>query len=164
MRIAAALLTLALAACSDDAPDLLTLRSDGPDEFAVMPGRTLELPPSYEALPEPGGTSRTAVDPRADAILALGGDPSRRSAGAVPAADGPLVAQVGRFGVQEGIREQLATEDLAFRRRNDARPLERLFGTNIYFKAYRSQSLDQYGELERFRRLGVATVAAPPPE
>ena len=164
MRIAACLLCLALAACSDEPPDLLTLTSDGPDEFAVMPGRELELPPSYQDLPEPGGPSRTTIDPRADAILALGGDPSRRSAGAVPAADGPLVAQVGRFGVEDGIREQLATEDLAFRQRNDARLLERLFGTNIYFKAYRSQTLDQYGELERFRQQGVATVAAPPPE
>jgi hypothetical protein len=45
---------------------------------------------------------------------------------------------------------------------NDGRLLERLFNVNVYFKAYRSQELDQYLELQRLRRLGIRTPAAPP--
>jgi hypothetical protein len=40
--------------------------------------------------------------------------------------------------------------------------LERLFNVNVYFKAYKKQELDQYRELERFRRAGIRTPAAPP--
>jgi hypothetical protein len=40
--------------------------------------------------------------------------------------------------------------------------LERLFNVNVYFRAYQRQSLDKYAELDRFRRLGVRTPAAPP--
>ncbi|MGB3553855.1 MAG: DUF3035 domain-containing protein, partial [Jannaschia sp.] len=78
------------------------------------------------------------------------------------AADRGLVAAVSRYGVQGNIRGQLATEDLAFRRANDGRLLERLFNLNVYYRAYEPQSLDQHRELERLRRAGVRTVAAPP--
>ena len=53
-------------------------------------------------------------------------------------------------------------EDLAFRKRNKGRPVERLFGVNVYFDAYERMSLDQHAELERMRQLGIATPAAPP--
>jgi hypothetical protein len=39
-----------------------------------------------------------------------------------------------------------------------------MFGVNVYFDAYEDQSLDQQAELERLRRLGVRTPAAPPPD
>ena len=48
----------------------------------------------------------------------------------------------------------LATEDLEFRRKNDGRLLEKLFSVNVYFKAYAKMALDQYAELERWRRKG----------
>jgi len=51
---------------------------------------------------------------------------------------------------------------LAFRRGHKGRLLERAFNVNVYYRAYRKQSLDQYKELRRFRRLGVRTPAAPP--
>ncbi len=73
-----------------------------------------------------------------------------------------MVNYVSRFGVTPNIRGSLATEDLEFRRKNDGRVLERVFNVNVYFKAYRKQSLDQYAELERLRRLGVRTNSAPP--
>jgi hypothetical protein len=34
---------------------------------------------------------------------------------------------------------------------------------NVYFKAYRAQSLDQQAELAFWRRRGVRTPSAPPP-
>jgi hypothetical protein len=33
---------------------------------------------------------------------------------------------------------------------------------NVYFRAYRPFALDQHRELERLRRAGLRTVAAPP--
>jgi len=40
--------------------------------------------------------------------------------------------------------------------------LMRWFNVNRYYRAYEAQSLDQYRELQRFRRLGVYTPSVPP--
>ncbi len=156
-----ALLAVSLVACGRSDPRLFNLRKADrtPDEFSILPTRPLEAPPVPGSLPvpTPGGANRSDRAPQADAIAALGGN-----AAAGGGADRALVATVGRYGVQSGIRGQLAAEDLAFRRANDGRLLERLFNLNIYYEAYRAQSLNQYAELERLRRAGVRTVAAPP--
>ncbi len=153
---------LALSACDrNKQPQLLNVKSNqeaGPDEFAILPAKPLTLPDDYKALPAPtkGGTNRTDVTPLEDAVIALGGNPK------AGISDGGLVNYVSRFGVTPNIRGSLATEDLEFRRKNDGRVLERVFNVNVYFKAYRKQSLDQYAELERLRGLGVRTNSAPP--
>ena len=153
-----------LAACGGDrAPQLMNLRSgQGPDEFAIVPPKALEMPQSLSDLPEPtpGGYNRTDQTPEADAAVALGGKPS--AAGGIPASDAALYAQSARFGVDAGIRATLAAEDLDWRRDNNGRPLERLFNVNVYYKAYRKQRLDQQAELARWRALGVRTPSAPP--
>lgn len=158
------LLTLAaatLTACGAQEPVLFNLRSADrtPDEFAILPTRPLQTPEDYAALPPPtpGGANRTDPNPQADAIAALGGNIDRGVG-----ADGALVAAATRYGVQRDIRGQLAVEDLDYRRKNDGRLLERLFNLNVYFDAYAPLSLDQHAELERLRRAGVRTVAAPP--
>lgn len=159
---------LVLSACgrSDEVPNLMNIRSttQGPDEFAILPPKPLEMPEDIAALPEPtpGGTNRTDPTPNADAVAALGG--TLRPAGGVPAADGALFAHAGRYGVTAGIRETLAAEDLDFRRRNDGRLLERVFNVNVYFRAYAEQSLDQQAELWRWRNAGARTPSAPPPQ
>ena len=155
-------LALGLAACGGGEPTLFNIRSTDrtPDEFSILPTRPLEPPPPGLAalpVPTPGGANRTDRFPEAEAIAALGGNPAGGTG-----ADGPLVATVARYGVEPGIRGTLAAEDLAFRRANDGRLLERLFNVTVYYRAYRAQSLDQYAELERLRRAGVRTVAAPP--
>jgi Protein of unknown function (DUF3035) len=163
--IAAALL---LAACGggDETPNLMNVRApgNGPDEFAILPPKPLELPESLEALPPPtlGGANRTDPTPKQDAIVALGGTPSQSNS--VPAADGALVSYAARSGISADIRTTLATEDLEFRRDNNGRLLERLFNVNVYFSAYEEQSLDQHAELTRWRRLGARTPSAPPPQ
>ncbi|MGB3409328.1 MAG: DUF3035 domain-containing protein, partial [Jannaschia sp.] len=91
------------------------------------------------------------------AIAALGGNADRGGG-----ADRGLIATVSRYGVAGNIRDQLAAEDLEYRRKNDGRLLERLFNVNVYYDAYEPLSLDQYAELERLRRAGIRTVAAPP--
>lgn len=158
---------LALTACSGDRdPDLLNIRSQsrGPDEFAILPTKPLELPQNVAALPEPtpGGANRTDPTPEADAIAALGGNPAAVGRTGIAPGDGALVAHAARHGTGAGIRQQLAAEDLEYRRRNDGRLLERLFNVNVYYRAYRPLSLDQYAELERWRARGVRTNGAPP--
>ncbi|WP_299304654.1 DUF3035 domain-containing protein [uncultured Litoreibacter sp.] len=159
--IGAAAAALTLSACDRNKdPQLLNVKAngDGPDEFAILPNKPLVQPEDYTTLPPPtpGGSNRTDATPEADAIVALGGNPN----GGIR--DGGLVNYASRYGVAPSIRGQLAKEDLEFRKKNDGRLLERVFNVNVYFKAYRKQSLDQYGELERLRRLGVRTVSAPP--
>ena len=154
-----------LSACGgSEEPNLLNIsqpRSEGPDEFAVLPTKPLEMPQNLAALPEPtpGGTNRTDPTPQADAIAALGGNAAVLSRGSN---DGALVAYSRRFGVDPNIRAELAAADLEFRRRNDGRLLERLFNVNVYFQAYEEMSLDQYRELERLRRAGIRTSSVPP--
>jgi hypothetical protein len=165
-RVACAAI-LALSACSGDKnPQLMNIRSQtrSPDEFAILPSKPLQLPEDLVALPEPtpGGANITDPTPEADAVAALGGNPAAVTRSGIAAADGGLVGYSSRFGTSASIREQLAAEDLEFRRRNNGRPLERLFNVNVYFKAYRKQALDQHAELERWRRAGVRTVGAPP--
>lgn len=159
---------LALAACgrSDDAPQLMNIRSttQGPDEFSILPPKPLEMPEDITSLPEPtpGGVNRTDPTPNADAVAALGG--TLRPADGIPSADAALIGHAGRYGVTAGIRETLAAEDLEWRRDNNGRLLERLFNVNVYFKAYADQSLDQQAELWRWRRAGARTPSAPPPQ
>lgn len=162
--IIAAATMITLAACGDKgAPQLMNLRSGpGPDEFAIVPPRPLEMPENLAELPEPtpGGFNRTDRNPEAEAVIALGGKPS--AAGGIPSVDSALYAQASRFGVDGGIRATLASEDLQWRRDNNGRILERLFNVNVYYKAYRKQRLDQQAELERWRALGVRNPSAPP--
>ncbi len=152
----------ALSACSNNpSPQLMNVRADNntPDEFSILPTRALEQPDDYTTLPEPtpGSPNRADRNPSAEAIAALGGQETGgvRSTAA-------LVQSVNRFGVNQDIRATLAEEDLAFRQRNNGRLLERLLNVTVYFEAYSAQSLDKYRELERLRRAGVRTPAAPP--
>ena len=154
---------LTLAACGDDTPSLMNLRSgQGPDEFAIVPPKPLQMPESLAELPEPtlGGSNRADPQPFDEAIVALGGSPS--AAGGIPAGDSALYSHAARFGVEAGIRSTLASEDLEWRRDNNGRILERLFNVNVYYKAYRKQRLDQQAELARWRALGLKTPSAPP--
>jgi hypothetical protein len=154
-----------LAGCAGpENPSLMNLRSagEGPDEFAILPPKALEMPEDLTALPEPtpGGENLTDPRPLDDAIVALGGRPGTGTG--IPAADGALYAHAARFGVEGGIRDRLAAEDLEWRRDNNGRILERLLNVNVYFKAYRRQWLDQEAELARWRSAGVGNPSAPP--
>lgn len=155
---------ITLAACGGKGvPELMNLRSgQGPDEFAIVPPKPLELPENLTDLPEPtpGGANLTDRQPENDAIIALGGKPS--AAGGIPSGDSALYAHAARYGVDGGIRSTIAAEDLEWRRDNNGKLLEKLLNVNVYYKAYRKQSLDQQAELARWRKLGVRTPSAPP--
>ena len=160
-----ALLVLTACARGEKTPQLMNIRSSstGPDEFTIVPPKPLAMPENLAELPDPtpGGGNRTDQNPFEDAIAALGG--KANVSGKIGAGDGALVNYAARAGVADGIRDTLAAEDLAYRRSNNGKLLERLFDLNVYFKAYRPYALDQQAELARWRQVGVRTPAAPPP-
>lgn len=158
---------IGLTACGAGKRDItlhdLRTNSGKPEEFAITPGKPLQAPESFSALPTPtpGGTNRTDQTPLKDAVAALGGNPNRLDAGtAVPSSDTAVIGRASRFGRDPSIRQQLADEDLDFRKRKS------LFTWSIvprdeYNRAYKRQTLDPYAWLERFRRAGAQTPAAP---
>lgn len=170
MRVFAAAMgtaaALALGACSSD-PQLMSLDNPGPgpDEFAILPTKPLELPPDLNRLPapNPGGPSITDPTPEADAVAALGGNPGQLSAQGIGAGDAALIAYASRAGRGADIRAVTAAEDAQFRAGRSRRLLEILARTNVYYRAYGPQTLDAHAELERWRRAGARTPAAPPP-
>ena len=157
-------LLLSLAACGGTALRPPGPAGPGPDEFMVLPSRPLQEPADYSRLPDPapGGTNLADPDPRADAVAALGGDPAAVSRRGIPPADRTLLAHVRRYGVPEGIRDELARADRTFRRRQGGLAFLRLFPGNRYAAAYRRWALDPWEELERLRAAGVRTPDAPP--
>lgn len=157
---------VALVGCSRD-PQLHNIESglDSPDEFSVLPTRTLALPPDLNQLPQPtpGGGNITDPNPLGDAVAALGGDPQRIVPAEIGAADGALVNYASRLGTSPGIRVQLGKEDIEWRSGHSRRLLETLARTDVYYRAYEPMTLDSAAEQLRWQRAGVRTPSAPPP-
>ncbi|EAQ03812.1 hypothetical protein OB2597_11231 [Pseudooceanicola batsensis HTCC2597] len=157
-----------LAACGGVDRDF-TLRkirntSNGPEEFTIVPGKPLETPPSFVELPPPtpGGANRTDQQPIADAVAALGGNPSALEDRGIAAADGALVSAASRRGVDSTIRQKLAQEDEELRRRKHRFARFRIFGGDEYYRAYDNQTLDSQSVKWIWRRAGAQTPSAPP--
>lgn len=152
---------LALAACGKKPLHNLDARPTGPDEFLVLPGKPLEQPASFAALPEPtpGGSNITDRDPRAEAVAALGG---RSSAGQGVGADGALVSAASRHGVEPGIRTTLAEEDAKRRKRAGFLANVKLFPVDRYAETYERETLNPYRVQSGYTRAGVPTPSAPP--
>nr|WP_111301537.1 DUF3035 domain-containing protein [Paracoccus saliphilus] len=155
-----------LGACSGGS-QLNNIKADqsGPDEFAILPTRALAMPPDLSMLPAPtpGGTNITDPTPQGDAVAALGGNPASLADQGIGAADQALVAQASRLGTDPQIRARLAQSDAEWRARNGRRPLERLFGTSAYLRAYAPMTLDAAAEQLRWQRAGAITSTAPAP-
>jgi hypothetical protein len=163
------ILAMALPACgSRDREVTLTRFKDtgaGPNEFTIMPGKPLQTPEDYAALPAPtpGGPNLTDQNPLADGVAALGGNPAALNVGPVSARDTALVSHAGRFGVNPGIRQVLASEDVEVRRRYGRVNILNIGPNDDYNLAYRRQWLNSQAEAQRLRSLGIATPASPPP-
>lgn len=156
--LAACALLVVVSGCASKGPgQLMNLRagSTAPDEFAILPTRGLELPSDMSALPDPTPAGRNLAQPdaRAAAYEALGGS-------ATGGLRDPALTRLAS-SADPAIRTTLATEDEAFRRRFSPRLLERMFGTNVYFRAYDPMALDPQAELARWRQAGATTPAAP---
>ncbi|QBX33334.1 DUF3035 domain-containing protein [Paracoccus liaowanqingii] len=157
---------LGLAGCSGGAT-LNNFKSgqSSPDEFAILPTRSLAMPPDLAVLPAPtpGGANITDPNPLGDAVAALGGSPERLANRGVGAPDQALVAHAGRGGSDPQIRARLAEADADWRARNGRRPLERIAGTPVYQRAYAPMALDAATEQLRWQRAGAITSTAPAP-
>lgn len=165
--VQAALMVVAVAllgACENKGLRALVKPGEGPDEFRITPGKPLEEPTDYNALPAPtpSGANRTDQLPLQDSVAALGG---RRPAegGAIPAADGSVVNYASRFGRDPGVRAELAASDADFRRRRARLTQIRIVPVDRYNQVYRRQALDAEREQARWRQAGARTPAAPPP-
>jgi hypothetical protein len=159
---------IGLAACSGRERDItlhnLKTNSGKPEEFAITPGKPLSAPETYTTLPAPtpGGANRTDQTPLQDAVAVLGGKPDRLIArDGAPASDSALITAASRNGRDPAIRDQLASEDLEFRKRN-SRFTWTLLPEDQYYRVYRKDSLDPQLWLERYRAAGAQTPAAPP--
>jgi hypothetical protein len=161
-------LILGLAACGnrDREVQLRDIRKtgNGPDEFAIIPGKPLQAPEDFAALPAPtpGGSNRTDQNPRGDGIAALGGNPGALVAGAVSSADSALVNHASRYGVAPNIRQTLRVEDNEIRRQHGRVNILRILPADDYALAYRREWLDSQAEFDRLRQRGITVPSAPP--
>lgn len=155
-------MVMALAGCSNAGLRDLRSNTSGPDEFLVLPVKPLSAPGDYSELPEPAPGAGNLVDPnpKAEAVAALGGRVS--SSQGIPASDSGLVQYASRHGVPADIRETLAQEDEAFRKRRGRLTQFRLFRTDRYNQVYNKQSLDPFSVTRTARGSGVATPTSPP--
>ncbi|MCY4541402.1 MAG: DUF3035 domain-containing protein [Rhodobacteraceae bacterium] len=159
------LLAVAVGCSRDDSkPDLVQYRSiSGPDEFSVTVYPPISKPTQAALLPQPkpGAPARATVSPSDRAILLLGGNPqSARNLG-ISQRHAPLMTHIAGLGIEPGIRETLASEDLEYRRGKGAKPVERMFSYSVYFRAYQPLSLDPVAESKRLSELGINTTMVP---
>lgn len=157
------LAVFSLSACSGGLVRL-TSPSDGPDEFLILPSKPLEQPEDFNALPTPtpGGANRSDLQPLQDSVTALGGTRGVATAGSIPAGDSAVVSYSSRLGRDGTIRETLATEDVAFRKRRSRLVRIKIVPRDDYALIYQRQTLDAHAENRRWRRAGARTPTAPP--
>ena len=162
----AALIALSACGASDNDFALRKIRptSNGPDEFTIVPNKPLEMPMSLTELPQPtpGQANRTDLNPEADAVAALGGNPAAELSRGVGAGDGALVTAASRRGVDPNIRATLAQEDEDFRRRQFRFKRLQLFAQDKYYASYERETLDSQRTKRLWRRSGAPTPSAPP--
>jgi len=163
-------LALVLAGCGNRSEREIVLtqikhKGSGPDEFSVLPTKPLVAPENFSALPAPtpGGSNLTDPNPQAEGIAALGGNPNAVINTGIGKADGSLLNHSRRYGVSDGIRQTLATEDIQVRRRHGRVNILRIGYTDDYTNAYKKMWLDSHAEHKRLRRRGIITPSAPPP-
>lgn len=168
-RVVMVILMLGLvAACGSKDKPLTRIKKtgNGPDEFLIIPGKPLQAPESYSALPAPtpGGSNLTDQNPLADGVNALGGNAGVLATAGIPSTDAGLVRHASRYGVQAGIRQTLRTEDAQVRRRHGRVNIFNIGPTDDYTQAYRRQWLNSSSETRRLRRSGITVPSAPPAE
>ena len=159
------LLTVAVGCSRDDSnPDLVQYRStSGPDEFSVTVYPPVSKPTQAAPLPvpAPGAPARAAISPSDRAIRLLGGTPQSGADLGISQRHASLMTHIAGLGVQPGIRDTLAREDLEFRRGRGAKPVERMFSYSVYFRAYQPMSLEPIAESQRLVELGLPTTTIP---
>jgi len=157
-------LSVVLAGCGSKSLHDIRSNSEGPDEFMILPVKPLTVPKDYDVLPAPtpGGANLVDRNPKADAVVALGGRASALEANGVPASDGALVASASRYGVPANARASVAEADAQFRKRQGRMTRIKLFPVDRYEQVYRRQAMDPFDANDAYRKAGVATPSSPP--
>jgi len=165
--IVALTLAAAVAGCSNQGLRDLDPPGAGPDEFSVLPVKPLTQPKDYAFLPAPtpGGGNLTDPNPKADAVVALGGNAGALNPnGAVPSSDAALVTASSRYGVPANTREVVQAEDDAFRKRRGRLSGWRLFPVDRYAQVYEREAIDPFAVTDVARQSGIETPSSPPNE
>ena len=167
MRLPHAILVpiLAIAGCSDIGLRNLEPPGDGPDEFSVLPVKPLTQPEDYAFLPAPtpGGANLTDPNPRAEAVVALGGSESALNPNTgVPSGDAALVTASSRYGVAANTRQVVNQEDAEFRKRKGRLTRLRLFPVDRYAQVYEREAINADAVNETARSRGIETPSSPP--
>lgn len=153
------LILIALAGCSRNTsdPELVFFKSKGaPDELTLVVYEPIAKPESLATLPPPGTTRNIAEpNPKEDVLRLLGSTGRENTDGNIGDQDSDLLHYTQRMGAGSEIRGILAQEDLEFRRRNQAKPLEKLANINVYFAAYSFMALDSRAEYNRLQSEGL---------
>jgi len=163
--ILAVTLAFGVAGCSDIGLRHLEAPGDGPDEFSVLPVKPLTQPQDYQFLPAPtpGGANLTDPNPKADAVVALGGSEAALNANtAIPSTDAALVTASSRYGVPANTRQVVDAEDAEFRKKQGRLTRLRLFKVDRYSQVYQRQALNADAQNEAARNAGIETPSAPP--
>ena len=125
--IGAIALVFTLGGCGFNVREDLGLISKGPDEFAVVKKKPLQMPSDTASLPEPRPGAASLVDPRPteDAQAALTGKRTAISSSAEPSrAENALLSAARVDQADPAIRKKLAEED----RSGEARLLDGFLG------------------------------------
>lgn len=158
-------LAMALTACGNRDGKLTRIKTtgNGPDEFSILPGKALQTPENFTALPapRPGGANLTDQNPKADGIVALGGNPGALNGG-ISSSDSSLVRHSTRYGTDSTVRQTLAVEDKEVRRQYGRVNILKFGRRDDYTDAYKRQWLNSHAEQQRLRSRGVETPTAPP--
>lgn len=155
---------VAVAGCAKRPLHDLRKPGNGPDEFMIQPVKPLTAPKDYAVLPAPtpGAANLTDPNPKADAVVALGGRASALEPTGVPSSDAALVTASSRYGVPQNTRASINQEDADYRRRQGRMTSLRLFPVDRYEQVYRRQAMDPFTTNEAFRNAGYPTPTAPP--
>ena len=147
--VCGAALMLSLAGCGGGL-------NPGPDEFAVLPGKTLQSPDDFANLPAPtpGGSNLTDPTPIGDAVAVLGGRSSAVNRLGTSVLDGALLSYTSRYGVTPGLSNQSSSQN------TNSTSRQGLFGRLL--SGFGGQTLNPFRELERLRAAGIRTPSAPP--
>ncbi|SLN63066.1 hypothetical protein ROA7450_03292 [Roseovarius albus] len=163
-----AMVLTAVAACSGKDKPLTRIKhtGNGPDEFAILPSKPLQEPESFTSLPAPapGTANLTDVNPRAEGVIALGGNPAALAGNKINASETALVNYSRRYGVEPDIRTIVAVEDAEVRKKRGRVNILNIGPDDDYTLAYKKEWLNSQAAREQLSAQGVGTPSAPPGE
>lgn len=146
-----------------DFRDQFGVAQGAPDEFLIIAKQPLQMPPSFD-LPRPQPGAPNLVDPNPNAIAYSALYQSTQTDGAVAISAGERVLLKGAKAEGDNSAVRAALADDLPEETNQNFLLDNLFGLPIPANLNEIKGdLASAEEVERLRRQGLPTPAAPPP-